>query len=672
MGDIDMEDQQGTSDDPATTLSSLRRLRTTPMRDLVRGRVTGRLDLRHLLESSTLSDRLGEFVIDVVRRTRLRRLERIDVARELIEHFEDGISAGVSEEALVAGFGERRIAATLIRRGMTRKRTWFDWAVRRTALVASLFVAGFVAIYLVLAIRHWNEVVRIDVDYVARIREASAGASPAERGWPDLREAMVELRELAGPTEGHRDHAVSSLVNVAMTETVPPWNDVVMEPAPVIPEDDAPSPEACAEFFDRATPAITALRLAASKPILGFPMGADGTGSEIDRDFLGLTAPASIPPADRTVLDGAVIGLQFPYFGTVRLASRILSADARRAAERGDGPRFVSDVEAMFGFGRQVRTPTILIGQLVGLSIERLAFMTILDVLAANPEAIDDESLVRLRSIVSGLDEDRLRIRVDHERYFFLDLAQRFYTDDGDGNGRLKFTSNGAAAAGLALAPGDPGRVGGGGTFDFLLGPLVANAVIDRREATEIWNRNMDRIEAGNRSDPWDFDASDSGAVYGSSVDVDEDSWLSRLRLFPISMLLPATENLTNLAAGVRLERDLVRTVIELEFFRRAQGVWPESIDELEFAGLDPFDGQPLRYRVRDDAPVLYILGPDRIDDGGRWIEGPNGIARTARDGMSGTTRYWGRVPIDPGEGLVGDVPVWIGGAATAATGGES
>jgi hypothetical protein len=440
----------------------------------------------------------------------------------------------------------------------------------------------------------------------------------------------------------------------------------------VIPEDDAPSPEACAEFFDRATPAITALRLAASKPILGFPMGTDGTGSEIDRDFLGLTAPASIPPADRTVLDGAVIGLQFPYFGTVRLASRILSADARRAAEQGDGPRFVSDVEAMFGFGRQVRTPTILIGQLVGLSIERLAFMTILDVLAANPEAIDDESLVRLRSIVSGLDEDRLRIRVDHERYFFLDLAQRFYTDDGDGNGRLKFTSNGAAAAGLALAPGDPGRVGGGGTFDFLLGPLVANAVIDRREATEIWNRNMDRIEAGNRSDPWDFDASDSGAVYGSSVDVDEDSWLSRLRLFPISMLLPATENLTNLAAGVRLERDLVRTVIELEFFRRAQGVWPESIDELEFAGLDPFDGQPLRYRVRDDAPVLYILGPDRIDDGGRWIEGPNGIARTARDGMSGTTRYWGRVPIDPGEGLVGDVPVWIGGAATAATGGES
>ena len=112
--------------------------------------------------------------------------------------------------------------------------------------------------------------------------------------------------------------------------------------------------------------------------------------------------------------------------------------------------------------------------------------------------------------------------------------------------------------------------------------------------------------------------------------------------------------------------------MIELEFFRRAQGVWPESIDELEFAGLDPFDGQPLRYRVRDDAPVLYILGPDRIDDGGRWIEGPNGIARTARDGMSGTTRYWGRVPIDPGEGLVGDVPVWIGGAATAATGGES
>ena len=137
-------------------------------------------------------------------------------------------------------------------------------------------------------------------------------------------------------------------------------------------------------------------------------------------------------------------------------------------------------------------------------------------------------------------------------------------------------------------------------------------------------------------------------------------------------MLLVATDGVENLAAALRLERDLVRTVIGIERFRRVHGAWPTSLDELDFVGRDPFDGEPLRYVVRDDAPTIYILGPDRVDDGGTWIMGPNGLDRAAREGLAGTTRFWGRVPRESGDGMVGDVPVWIGGAATDATGGES
>ena len=62
----------------------------------------------------------------------------------------------------------------------------------------------------------------------------------------------------------------------------------------------------------------------------------------------------------------------------------------------------------------------------------------------------------------------------------------------------------------------------------------------------------------------------------------------------------------------------------------------------------------------------------DRIDDGGVWITGRNGIDRVARAGLAGTSKYWGRIPDDSGEGLLGDVPVWIGRAAVDATGGDS
>lgn len=665
-----MQDEHGTSDEPGTGTSNLRSLRTTPMRDLVRGRVTGRLDLRQLLASSTLPETLRRLVAVVVRRTRLRRLERMDVARELVEHFEDGIEAGASADELAADFGDPRVAATLIRRGMKRKRSWFERAVRRTALVASLFFAGFVAIYLVFAVRHWNQPVRIDVDYVAKIRAESAGASPEERGWPEIRAAMTELRELAGPADGHRDQPMSSLVEVALTASVPPWSAAVMPSSPEIPADDAPTREACEAFFDRATPLIGGLRDATSKPVLGFDMGVDGGGNEADRMFLGLDPPA--PAADPTILDGSVIELQFPYYATIRLATRVLSVDARRAAERGESARFVDDVEAMFGLGRQVRTPTILIGQLVGMSIERLAFATILDVLAHRPEAFDTVALDRLAGLVAGLDDDRLGIRVDAERYFFLDLAQRLYTDDGEGNGRLKFVSAGAAQAGLIPDAGDPEDGGGGTAVDFLVGPLFAGAAIDRREATELWNRNLDQIEAGNTIAPWERDASGPRSVDEAIREEEDSSWFARFRLFPVSMLLVATDGVENLAAALRLERDLVRTVIGIERFRRVHGAWPTSLDELDFVGRDPFDGEPLRYVVRDDAPTIYILGPDRVDDGGTWIMGPNGLDRAAREGLAGTTRFWGRVPRESGDGMVGDVPVWIGGAATDATGGES
>ena len=444
-----MENQQEAPGESGIETSNLRALVNTPVSDLARGRVTGRLDLQGLLASSTLPESLRTLVSGVVRRTRLRRLEKMDVARELVEHFEDGIAAGASAEELVAAFGEPRTAATLIRRGVKRKRSWFERAVRRTVLVAGLFFAGIVAIYLVFAVRYWNQPVRIEVDYVAKIRQESDVATPDDRGWPGIRAAIGELRAFADPASTQDDRGLSTMIEAASAGTVPPWIEMVAGPGAPPAVEDAPSDAAQAAFFANATTAIDILRGAASKSVLGFPMGVDGGGPEVDRAFLGLAPSEPTPVADRTILDGSVIDLQFPYYGTIRLAARVLSIDARRAAERGDGPRFVADVDAMFGLGRQVRTPTIVIGQLVGMSIERLAFATILDVLAQEPGALDDPTLDRLAAIVAGLDDDRLRIRTDSERYYFLDLAQRFYTDDGDGNGRLKFISNDAARATL-------------------------------------------------------------------------------------------------------------------------------------------------------------------------------------------------------------------------------
>ena len=102
--------------------SALARLCRTPMRDLVRGQVTGRLDREALLADANLPEPLPQLVRQVVRRTRLFRLEKVAVAEELIAHFLDGLEAGRCAGELATSFGDPVQTARLIGRGKRRNR----------------------------------------------------------------------------------------------------------------------------------------------------------------------------------------------------------------------------------------------------------------------------------------------------------------------------------------------------------------------------------------------------------------------------------------------------------------------------------------------------------------------------------------------------------------------
>ncbi|MFG0259215.1 MAG: hypothetical protein ACF8LK_02590, partial [Phycisphaerales bacterium JB041] len=101
-----------------------RRAAHTPARDWIRGRVTGRLDWRADLARADLPAPVTSLITAVVRRSRLWRLERADLARELIAHFADALAAGTPEDHAVRDFGDTAQAARLIRRAKKRGRHW--------------------------------------------------------------------------------------------------------------------------------------------------------------------------------------------------------------------------------------------------------------------------------------------------------------------------------------------------------------------------------------------------------------------------------------------------------------------------------------------------------------------------------------------------------------------
>jgi len=83
--------------------------------------------------------------------------------------------------------------------------------------------------------------------------------------------------------------------------------------------------------------------------------------------------------------------------------------------------------------------------------------------------------------------------------------------------------------------------------------------------------------------------------------------------------------------AGGLANLRLALTAVALEQFRAGHNNrYPAILSELtpdylSATPLDPFDGQPLRYRQQGAGYVLYSIGPDLKDDGGKRMKGKDG-----------------------------------------------
>ena len=84
---------------------------------------------------------------------------------------------------------------------------------------------------------------------------------------------------------------------------------------------------------------------------------------------------------------------------------------------------------------------------------------------------------------------------------------------------------------------------------------------------------------------------------------------------------------------------------IELERHRAATGSYPETLEKLPLTDLkelpvDPFSGRPFVYHKEGDGYVLYSVGPNGRDDGGKRDlkdpEAPDDIAWTVERGGGG------------------------------------
>ncbi|HLL87799.1 MAG TPA: hypothetical protein VK324_00695 [Tepidisphaeraceae bacterium] len=592
----------------------LRRLRYTPLRDVVRGRITGRLDVAAQIAGATdVPPATKAVVLEVVRRTRLWPAERMDVADELIAHFADGAASGEPIDALVAAFGDPRAAARLIRRAKIRNRPLAWHALRFVGRV----LAVLLAVYAVMAVRFYLGRPTLTVNYVEQLNAAARAVPEDQRAWPLYRQAIQDLV----PADGSGLRPVDDLL----------FADPGSEEWPRL-----------VAYLDERAGAVAMLRQAAAQPAYGTVLGH---GSASAASALLAAWPSAdnrpVPAAPMDAVMRSMLSIQLAGLQDVRFAANVLMADARVAREAGDGQRLLADIDALLGAAEQLRRDRrLLVIDLTGIGVRAMAQTEIEATLVARPALLGDADLVRLAHALARLHGAADLINFSGERATFYDALQRLYTDDGDGDGRItpegmRYLDARDAIArqstkAAIVAPGQRTR----NTSDdaaagaLIAGPNAAVTVASRREVRAAFDAMVDEWAARLRAPLRD--------VVPFHPDGRFDTWdespVDRARYLPVLVMgWRYLGNAQVLAERVLGHAEGLQVAIALEFFRRRHGRYPSTLDALVPTFLpavpaDRIDGRPLRYRLTDRGPLVYSVGMDRDDDGGRVGRHRNGL----------------------------------------------
>jgi hypothetical protein len=551
-------------------------IRHTPLRDVIRGRFTGRLDLESRIAASNVPEQAKAIVWRVIRQTRLWSLEKAQLTDELLAHFTDGLDAGATIEQLVQQFGDEERAALLIRRAKKRNRPLPWWALR---LAGWLFLA-LVVTYLGMAVVFFMGSPAISVNYLDRLNRPLGEVTQDQSAWPIYRDAILAF--------GYHDKAQEQLLNRIINSRPGSKNWPQLE-----------------SWITSHRQEIELIRQGAKLPTLGIVYGPGGTSDDT------VLWPGTLPQAR----DDMLISVYLRHLNDLRTLTQLLAADAELARSQSDSPSLVQDLNALIGIAEQSRSDGFVVTSLTALGNRFIALTQIAQTLADSPQLLSDADLQRLAHLLAEPRVAADLIRLDDERMIFYDLVQRMYTDDGHGDGRL--TPQGLRLLRLATTP-SASPLHNLEPADVVAGPASVALCAGRREILDEYNQMMD-LAMANLNKP----ARDGNwTEFNRRIERLRTS-SGHLRYLPLAVMMPSMQGVQLTAERYLGQRDGVLIAIALETYRRSHGKYPGSLNELTPSFLprvpaDPVAGEPVCYKLVDGKPLVYSVGFDRDDDSGR------------------------------------------------------
>jgi hypothetical protein len=578
-----------TSTNPAHTHAPAWRIMTWPVGPALlvgRRRLAPRASAA--LANADLPNEIKSQLALILRDTRLWPSEQVDVARELIAHFQDALAAGASPARAVQDFGDPRRAARLIRRARLRARplTWHLWMrAWQTVLLIALIL---LLVYAFLALRFYTAAPTIARNYAAELSSLAPAVPDNQRAWPLYREAYLALDQ-------HPDRLLRDAVSGRELHPADPqWQEL-------------------RAYLARHQHALDLIRQGATRPALGHTL-AEAPDPAVLRRGLMLEPDNQAIIDELTDPDRPLIHGLLPEFHALRTHAQLLIAQSRQAAHDGDAPLASANLLALASLATHIREIPLQLADLVSFASLAGAARTTSDLLGQHPHLFTDEQLRDLAHTLSSYGGGPVRLNLLGERATLADLIQRLYTDDGRGGGRLAASGVQEFQWLLAERPPYSNPRLASMLDSSALRPMLTTLLADRAAMRDEAERIFAQLEAQLASPPWLWNQ------LPTSRWLSDPNWV--LRYAPIAVVIADTGRAAQSAAHAALWRDAATVAIALELHRRRAGQYPASLSELVPALLpalprDPFDGRPLRYRLRDGRPVVYSIGADRTDRGG-------------------------------------------------------
>lgn len=552
-----------------------------------------------------LSPEIAALIAAVVGRTRLRRAEREDIARELTAHFRDGLDAAKSPAQLVSAFGDVNHAAAQLRAGAIAKRSPFDRALRTARIAAGWCIVAVGVPYAAsIGYLYLNAPV-ISFDVTARLNALLPQVAPSERGWPLFKQGMIALADPVDP---------------AAAEWQPKQYKQIGDRGEFPFPGDAEWARD-GEVLRERSAGFDLLAQAAARPALGYMPATHTREEDAELIFWDRTAK----PVETAFPAFAML---LPQLALQRTSARLLGFDSLHAIEEGDGARFVRDISALLGSATQAEEGKYIISQLVGSAIRSMAFDRITMALEWRPDALTDEQLAHLAQLLRAIPASAYEVELEAELLGLMDCIQRTYSDDGNGDGWFNpvygalLLDELTAMTSTTDSSSDPSI---DSTIGVLLSPLGAAVVASRKETVALCTSLMEKCEQQSQLPLWQQDYSFE-SEFESMV---HESALAQQRWFLPRLLLPALSSAATGRRRAETHAIAAQVAIACVQYRRAHaGAWPTKLDDLVPTLLattprDPTTGEPVLFESVNGMPQISSAAVSSVrnsDGHKRWI----------------------------------------------------